>query len=97
MSLVLRNGQRSVKINLPLLRRQIVAIREIVDCAEFDLSVCLTTNQKIRQYNRQLRRVDKPTDVLSLPFIEKLNPGLKPVPIHDDFKVKTHRNPIRGM
>ncbi len=41
-----------------------------------ELSITLTDNENIRQINRQWRKKDKPTDVLSFPIDEK-PPGYK--------------------
>eukprot|EP00474_Spongospora_subterranea_P009729 CRZ10187.1 hypothetical protein [Spongospora subterranea] len=86
MSIVIRNTQRSVSVNMALLSRQIYAIRDIIDCNDFDLSIWLTNDKRIRMYNNETRGIDRPTDVLSLRFIEDVKPGCRPKPIHHDFK-----------
>ena len=43
----------------------------VEDCPyEVQLSLLLTDNEGIRQYNRQYREMDRPTDVLSFPNLE---------------------------
>ena len=46
------------------------------DCPyETEINVLLTDNEEIRQYNRDYREIDRPTDVLSFPNIEFETPG----------------------
>ena len=46
------------------------------DCPyETEINVLLTDNEGIRQYNRDYREIDRPTDVLSFPNIEFETPG----------------------
>lgn len=40
-----------------------------------DLGIWFTTNKTIRLYNRDYRRKDKPTDILSFPYHPDLKPG----------------------
>ncbi len=45
---------------------------ESLENSKFILTVTLTTPKKIRQINKEYRKVDKATDVLSFPMFEKL-------------------------
>ena len=60
---------------------QIVAMvaEEVLDSEacpyETEINVLLTDNDGIRQYNRDYREIDRPTDVLSFPNIDYETPG----------------------
>ncbi len=40
---------------------------DALNYSDFDISVLITTNKTIRDYNRDYRNKDKPTDILSFP------------------------------
>lgn len=62
----------------PLLRRAIAVALEAEGVAEpCEIDVLLTDDRGIRQTNREMREVDRPTDVLSFPMFE-LRPGQGP-------------------
>lgn len=42
---------------------------------EVEVNLLLTTNQGIQEVNRETRKIDLPTDVLSFPFLEYETPG----------------------
>ena len=42
---------------------------------EFDLGIWITTDATIQKYNREYRHKDKPTDILSFPYHDKLKAG----------------------
>jgi probable rRNA maturation factor len=70
-------GSRGVggEFDIPLLKR---CIRKALDMERVDkpceLSVLMTDDSGIREYNREYRNIDAPTDVLSFP-LQTLTPG----------------------
>ena len=63
---------------LPLLRRTIPLALEAQGVTEpCEINVLLTDDRGIRQTNREMRGVDRPTDVLSFPMFQ-LDPGRSP-------------------
>jgi len=71
-----------VEIHLPLFYRIFItnricsnAINAALEIRTFknppDLSLVFTTNRKIRKLNKEYRKIDSPTDVLSFPSDEK--------------------------
>jgi len=50
---------------------------EISGYPDFDIGVWFTTNKTIREYSKKFRKKDKPTDILSFPYHDKLKPGQK--------------------
>eukprot|EP00457_Paulinella_chromatophora_P016377 gb/GEZN01017167.1/.p1 GENE.gb/GEZN01017167.1/~~gb/GEZN01017167.1/.p1 ORF type:complete len:159 (+),score=23.05 gb/GEZN01017167.1/:114-590(+) len=62
-----------------LLKRQLQGMLRHLMLSDYDLSVTLTDNKRQRQYNKQFRNKDKPTDVISVQFSSfKLKPGHPP-------------------
>lgn len=82
----IKNSQRKVTIDTKLLKRQAQALLEALGYSDFDLGIWLTTNKTIQQYNRDYRKKDKPTDVLSFPAHPDLKPGQTIEPDEDDDK-----------
>jgi rRNA maturation RNase YbeY len=78
-SIHIRNSQRSVALDLGLLQRQLRAVLEIVGRADHDVSLWLTNDRSIREYNDRYRGVRRATDILSFPFHEYAAPE-KPTP-----------------
>lgn len=57
------------------------AVLEAEGCPyEVQVNVLLTDNPGIREFNRQYRRIDKETDVLSFPNLEYETPGCFEIP-----------------
>lgn len=69
---------------LPLLRRTVAVALEAEAVEEpCEISILLTDDKGIRQTNREMRGVDKPTDVLSFPMFD-LTPPAGPQKAHLD-------------
>lgn len=59
-----------------VLRRVVEACLDYENCPyEAEVNILLTDDEKIREINKDFRKIDKPTDVLSFPFIEYEEPG----------------------
>lgn len=71
----IKNTQRSIKINVPQLKKNIQRVLNQLDYADFDIGVWFTTNATIKKYNKQYRHQDKATDVLSFPYHPELKAG----------------------
>lgn len=70
MPVWLRNFQRKVILNEPLLKMHCCFLLNSFGVSQFDVSiVCVTTN-KIQHLNKSYRKKDEPTDVLSFPYHE---------------------------
>ncbi len=70
-----KNTQRKIKINKNLLVQEAQEILDILNYPDFDLGIWITTNKTIREYNREYRHKDKPTDILSFPYHPTLEAG----------------------
>lgn len=58
------------------LRRWVRTVLRHLDQTRVELSLALVTDPEIHVLNRQYRGKDKPTDVLSFPLADKLQPSL---------------------
>lgn len=73
------NLQKNVKVSTPLIKNQAKSILRILRLSKFDLSIQLVDDAKIQEYNLYYRKLNEPTDVISIPF-RILKPGQKPKP-----------------
>ena len=70
------NKQRKITLNKERLLHSAEVVMKELGYQDFDLSILLTNNKTIRTYNREYRKKDVPTDILSFPYY-KLEPGQK--------------------
>lgn len=70
MPAYLRNLQPTVKVDSRELKTVLKHILELLSLKEYEVSVQMVTNRKIREFNRIYRNKDYPTDVLSFPYLE---------------------------
>lgn len=75
--ILIKNTQKKIKINPNKIKKQINSILKYIGYDDFDIGIWFTTNQTIRKYNKNFRKNDKPTDILSFPFHTNLKPGHK--------------------
>ena len=73
--ITIKNTQRKYKINIEQLRTTAHNILHELGYQDFDLGIWLTTSKTIRIYNRDYRKKDKPTDILSFPYHPHIQPG----------------------
>ncbi len=73
--IIIKNTQRKHKVNIDLLYSTAQSILDELGYSDFDLGIWLTTSKTIRTYNRDYRKKDKPTDILSFPYHTNLKIG----------------------
>jgi probable rRNA maturation factor len=61
------NRQRSRKLHAAPWVQRVTEMLEVIGKADSSVTVAFVSDKKIRELNRQFRRIDKPTDVLSFP------------------------------
>lgn len=81
--ITIKNTQRTFKINIEKVRADAQVILEHLDYADFDLGIWFTTNKTVREYNREYRKKDKATDILSFPYHPNLQAG-KRIKVHEE-------------
>ena len=77
---------RNLPFTVPSLHTKFEAMLKDLDYQGFDVSVILTTNATIRNYNREYRNKDKATDILSFPYYPDHIPGKRIKPTSNDEK-----------
>ncbi len=73
--ITIKNTQRSHTINTEKVRQDAQSILDELNYSDFDLGIWFTTNKTVRTYNKEYRKKDKPTDILSFPYHTDLKPG----------------------
>jgi len=73
--ILIKNTQRKVIISLKKLKEDAQKILRILHYDEYDLGIWITTNKTIHTYNRDYRKKDKPTDILSFSYHPTLKAG----------------------
>ena len=77
---------QKIPVNKEQLKKDARRILEYLEYPDFDLGIMLTDNQTIHEYNKKYRDKDKPTDILSFPFHDKLKADERIVAQTDDQK-----------
>jgi len=72
----IRNSQRSIALDMDLLHNHMRGIMEIIGKPDHDVSLWLTNDRSIREYNDRYRGKRSATDILSFPFHEYKAPGV---------------------
>lgn len=80
--ITIKNTQRKIAVSVDTIRQEVQHILNLLDYADFDLGIWLTTNKTIRAYNKRYREKDKPTDILSFAYHPQLQAGER-VRVHD--------------
>lgn len=73
--IVIKNTQRSIRINQTQIRQQVQAMLARAGYPTFGIGIWFTTNATIRRLNKKFRHKDKATDILSFPFYPELKPN----------------------
>lgn len=83
---LIKNSQRKIRVDSQKLKKDAEKIMLFLDYDDFDLGIWLTTNKTIKNYNRDYRKKDKPTDILSFSFYPELKAGERIYPETDEDK-----------
>lgn len=87
MTVLVKRLKTKIPYNTAALKKDTVTILRVLGYEDFSISILLTDNATIKQYNKEYRGQDKPTDILSFSFFEGLVPGEKIEPCCDDEKI----------
>jgi len=75
--ITIKNTQRTIKIPATHVKKIITQILEKLGYQNFDIGIWFTTNKTIKKYNKQYRKNDKPTDILSFAYHADATPEQK--------------------
>jgi rRNA maturation RNase YbeY len=78
MILLIKNFQKNSPANLKLLHRKWKQIAKILQVDDYDTCLSIISNKSMQENNYFYRKINKPTDVLSIPLHEDLKPGQLP-------------------
>ena len=84
--ITIKNTQRKISVDVEQLRQDAQRILDELRYSDFDLGIWLTSTQTIRRHNRQYRKKNLVTDVLSFPHHTYLKAGERIRPKTDDEK-----------
>jgi probable rRNA maturation factor len=62
------NLQKRVDVDIDLLKKQALSVLKIMELEQYDLSISLVTEARMRELNFKFRNVSKSTDILSLDY-----------------------------
>lgn len=78
--IAIENRHKKIKIEKKKIREKACAILSAMGCSPAELSILFMDDNEIKELNRDYRKKDRPTDVLSFPMREgdfsDLNPDL---------------------
>ncbi len=84
--ITIKNNQRKIDVDTTQIKKDTQKLLNALGYADFDLGIWLTTNPTIKKYNRDYRKKDSATDILSFPFWPNLQVGEKIKPQQADEK-----------
>lgn len=67
--------KQKIPVDKKQLKNDAQRILKYLDYKDFDLGIMLADSATMHEYNKKYRDKDKPTDVLSFPFYDKLKAG----------------------
>jgi len=84
--IIIRSRLKKYVIDKPFYESFVQKILNELNYPDFDVCVLFTNNKTIRSFNKQFRKKDKPTDVLSFPHHTQLKAGQKIKVVYEDDK-----------
>ncbi len=69
------NDQTAVDVKIGDLKKDAQYLLDLINYADFDLHIFLTTPAKIQEFNKEFRGKDAATDILSFAYYPDLKPG----------------------
>lgn len=82
--ITIKNQQRKIKLDTAKLKKEAQIILNDLGYQDFDLFILLVNEPTIHTYNRDYRKQDKPTDIISFPFHPELGAGNQIMPTSPD-------------
>lgn len=82
--ILIDNDQNALNLDLDRLHDSITKIRKLIGYHSYDVALLLVEDEEMRETNLESRDEDAPTDILSFPFHEHVEPG---VLVEPDFDI----------
>lgn len=73
--ILIKNTQRKIAIDTSAVERNAQLLLELLRYPNYDLGIWITTDKTIARYNKQFRKKNKPTDILSFPYYSEIKAG----------------------
>ncbi len=84
--ILIENNQTAIPIKIEEIERIAQTILSALSYSEYDLGILITTNEEMHHYNKEYRKQDKPTDILSFPYHPDLMAGERIEPRTEEDK-----------
>lgn len=84
--ILIENSQTAVPVDIQEIERIAQTVLSALRYTDYDLGILIATNEEIHSYNKEYRKQDKPTDILSFPYHTDLMAGERIEPIVDEDK-----------
>jgi probable rRNA maturation factor len=85
--ITIKKNYKKIPFDTRVYKKKAQIILDFLDYSDFDLSVILTSDGVLMDYNTRFRNKNKPTDILSFPFHPHAKPGKKIQIIDEDEKI----------
>jgi probable rRNA maturation factor len=84
---IIKNTQRKIKLDTAQIKKHVERIMQLLDYADFDISIIFVNNDTMQKYNRDYRGKNKPTDILSFQAHENAQPDKRIRVAYADEKI----------
>ncbi len=84
--ILIENEQNVVPLDLNSIEFDVQKILQLLEYDDYDIGILFVTNDAMREYNRDYRHIDKPTDILSFSYYPDLKAGERIQPSSDEDK-----------
>jgi probable rRNA maturation factor len=79
----IEDDQTDLKLDLDQIRDTMTRIRKILGYETYSVSLLLVDDKAMQETNKESRNVDAPTDILSFPMLDAIEPGILGKPEFD--------------
>lgn len=80
----IQNRIKKIPFDSAAFKKKAATVLNYLGYDDYDLNILITTDKAVRKYNKQFRKKDKATDVLSFPYHPELKTGERIKPQTED-------------